>query len=47
MTVQKVGEKFRRNICHNEVSVAKVGGGMIICCGTAMIRIQEKGAPVG
>jgi desulfoferrodoxin-like iron-binding protein len=46
MAVTRVGEKFRCNICHNEVTVTKVGGGTLICCGASMVKIEEKGAPV-
>jgi desulfoferrodoxin-like iron-binding protein len=46
MAVTKVGEKFRCNICHNEVTVVKVGGGTLICCGASMVKVPEKGAPV-
>jgi desulfoferrodoxin-like iron-binding protein len=46
MAVTKVGEKFRCNICHNEVTVVKVGGGTLICCGASMEKVTEKGAPV-
>jgi desulfoferrodoxin-like iron-binding protein len=47
MAVQKVGEKFRCNICHNEVTVTMVGGGTNICCGAAMVKIEEKGVAIG
>jgi desulfoferrodoxin-like iron-binding protein len=46
MAVTKVGEKFHCNICHNEVTVVKVGGGTLICCGASMVKVPEKGAPV-
>jgi desulfoferrodoxin-like iron-binding protein len=45
MAVRKVGEKFRCNICHNEVTVTKVGGGTLICCGTPMVKAEEKFDP--
>jgi desulfoferrodoxin-like iron-binding protein len=44
MAVRKVGEKYRCNICHNEVIVTKAGGGSLICCGANMVKIEEKGA---
>jgi hypothetical protein len=31
MTVKKEGEKYRCNICGNEVVVTKVGGGRFMC----------------
>jgi superoxide reductase len=31
--VKGLGEKYRCNICGNEVTVAKVGGGTSVCCG--------------
>jgi len=33
MAVEKVGEKYRCNVCGNEVVVAKVGGGTLVCSG--------------
>ncbi len=36
MAVVKTGEHYRCNVCGNEVSVTKVGGGIIICCGQPM-----------
>ena len=44
MAVRKVGEKYRCNICHNEVTVTEAGGGTLTCCGTNMVRIEEKGS---
>ncbi len=32
MAVKKVGEKYRCNICGNEVEVTKAGGGTLVCC---------------
>jgi desulfoferrodoxin-like iron-binding protein len=40
MKVQKVGEKFKCSICGNEVTVTKVGGGELVCCGKPMDRIE-------
>ena len=45
MAVQKVGEKYRCNICHNEVAVAKVGGGTPVCCGANMVKIEKNLVP--
>jgi len=36
MGVEKVGEKYRCNICGNEVVVTKVGGSVLICCDEEM-----------
>lgn len=41
MAVIKVGEEYRCNICGNEVEVTKVGGGVLVCCGSEMEKIQE------
>ena len=41
MAVEKVGEKYRCNICGNEVIVTKVGGGVLVCCGEDMERIDQ------
>jgi len=40
MAVKKVGEKYRCNICGNEVTVTKVGGGTLVCCGKSMEKIE-------
>jgi desulfoferrodoxin-like iron-binding protein len=42
MAVKKVGEQYRCNICGNEVTVTKVGGGELVCCGKPMEKIEEK-----
>ena len=42
MAVEEVGEKYRCNICGNEVTVTKVGGGTLVCCGQDMERIKEQ-----
>ena len=33
------GEKYKCNVCGNEASVMKVGGGTIVCCGQEMVKI--------
>ncbi|MDD5313527.1 MAG: desulfoferrodoxin FeS4 iron-binding domain-containing protein [Dehalococcoidia bacterium] len=40
MAVKKVGEKYRCGICGNEVTVTKVGGGTLVCCGQDMNKIE-------
>jgi desulfoferrodoxin-like iron-binding protein len=40
MGVQKTGEKYRCNICGNEVVVTKAGGGTLVCCGEDMELIE-------
>jgi desulfoferrodoxin-like iron-binding protein len=40
MAVEKVGEKYRCNVCGNEVEVTKVGGGALVCCGEEMEKIE-------
>ena len=42
MTVEKIGEKYRCNVCGNEVVVTEVGGGTLVCCGQDMERIELK-----
>jgi desulfoferrodoxin-like iron-binding protein len=32
MAVKNVGEKYRCNVCGNEVVVSEVGGGILVCC---------------
>ena len=39
MGVEKVGENYRCNICGNEVTVTKSGGGVLVCCGQNMQKI--------
>jgi superoxide reductase len=36
MMMKEVGEKYRCNVCGNEVEVIKVGGGTLVCCGQEM-----------
>ena len=36
---EKVGEKYRCAICGNEVTVTKVGGGVLVCCGEEMKKV--------
>ena len=36
VNVSKVGEKYRCNVCGNEVTVTNVGGGELVCCGQPM-----------
>jgi desulfoferrodoxin-like iron-binding protein len=40
MSVEKTGEKYRCNICGNEVVVTKAGGGTLVCCGEDMELIE-------
>ena len=40
MAVEKVGEKYRCNICGNEVVVTEAGGGTLVCCGEDMEKIE-------
>jgi superoxide reductase len=41
MGVDKIGEKYRCNVCGNEVEVTVVGGGTLVCCGEDMEKIEE------
>lgn len=40
MGVKAVGEVYKCNICGNEVSVTKAGGGELVCCGQPMELIK-------
>lgn len=40
MAVREIGEKYRCNVCGNEVIVTKVGGGILVCCGEEMELIE-------
>ncbi|GBE00740.1 desulfoferrodoxin [bacterium BMS3Bbin06] len=41
MSVKKAGEKYKCNVCGNEVVVTKAGGGQLVCCGQPMELIGE------
>ncbi|MBL7126484.1 MAG: desulfoferrodoxin FeS4 iron-binding domain-containing protein [Dehalococcoidales bacterium] len=41
MAVEKIGEKYRCNVCGNEVVVTEVGGGTLVCCGEDMEKIEK------
>ena len=42
MAVKKVGENYRCTLCGNEVTVTKVGGGILVCCGKEMELLNKK-----
>ena len=42
MSVKKVGEVYRCNVCGNVVEVTEAGGGTLVCCGEDM---ELEGAP--
>jgi len=46
MAVKKVGEKYHCNVCGNEVTVTKVGGGTLVCCGEDMKLLKQR-SPAG
>ncbi len=39
MGVEKIEEKYRCNVCGNEITVTKVGGGELVCCKQPMEKI--------
>ena len=41
MSVKEIGEMYRCNVCGNEVSVTKVGGGILVCCGQEMEKFKS------
>jgi desulfoferrodoxin-like iron-binding protein len=41
MATMKVGDKYRCNICGNEVTLTKVGGGVLVCCGQPMQKAEK------
>jgi desulfoferrodoxin-like iron-binding protein len=41
MAVKNAGEKYRCNVCGNEVTVIKVGGGTLVCCGQDMELLKK------
>jgi len=40
--VERVGQRFYCTICGNEVTVTKVGGGELVCCGQPMELVEEE-----
>ena len=40
VAVSEIGEVFRCDICGNVVEVTKAGGGELVCCGEAMVRVE-------
>ena len=40
MSVSKEGEKYRCNVCGNEVVVTTVGGGTLVCCDEDMELVE-------
>ena len=41
MAVEKVGEKYKCDICGNEVTLTKIGRGTLVCCGKPMGKIEN------
>jgi desulfoferrodoxin-like iron-binding protein len=41
MAVKETGEKYKCNVCGNEVVVIKVGGGTLVCCEQDMELISN------
>ncbi len=39
--VKNVGEVYKCDICGNVVEVKEVGGGELVCCQKAMVKIEE------
>ena len=39
MAVKQVGEKYKCNVCGNEVTVTKVGGGELVCFNKPMEKL--------
>ncbi|MEI6309719.1 MAG: desulfoferrodoxin FeS4 iron-binding domain-containing protein [bacterium] len=40
VSVKRVGEVFRCEICGNVVEVKEAGGGELVCCGQAMTKVE-------
>ena len=40
LAVDNVGENYRCNVCGNEVTVTKAGGGTLVCCGEDMELVE-------
>ncbi len=41
MGVENLGEKYRCNVCGNEVTVTRAGGGTLVCCEQDMELISS------
>jgi desulfoferrodoxin-like iron-binding protein len=41
LAVNNVGEKYKCNVCGNEVTVTKVGGGTLVCCEEDMELVND------
>jgi desulfoferrodoxin-like iron-binding protein len=41
MAAKKVDERYRCNVCGNEVTVTKVGGGTLVYCGQDMELVRS------
>ncbi len=41
MPVKNEGEKYKCNVCGNEVTVTNVGGGTLVCCEEEMELLGE------
>jgi len=41
MVAKNIGDKYYCNICGNEVTLTKVGGGTLVCCGKPMEKIEK------
>ncbi len=42
MSVKNIDEKYHCSVCGNEVTVTKVGGGTLVCCGQEMELMGEE-----
>jgi len=40
LAVENVGANYRCNVCDNEVTVTKAGGGTLVCCGEDMELVE-------
>ena len=40
MAVEAISEKYICNICNNKVVVTEAGGGILVCCGEDMEKIE-------
>jgi len=41
MSVEEIGQSYICEVCGNEVTVTKVGGGTLVCCGEDM-KLKEE-----
>ena len=42
VNVKAEGEHYKCEVCGNEVTVTKAGGGELVCCGQPIVLLEAK-----